>query len=558
MIHTILLPTDYSEASHAALRYAMALASHSQAKLVVVYVQPPSLPPLGESSEVAAELDRDEQALVTLLATIAADERAAVQHEFLKLRGDPAAEIVQLGRQIQADLIVMATTGRTGWRRLLVGSVAEAVIREAACPVLTLKHTSADHTPAASVFEPVPLAAEFTAGPPADRSNAAELVRRAVAARATDVHFDPIGDDIEVRFRIDGRLERYCRLGGEVGHALIAQLKILAELDIADPFRPQEGRLTLAEPARGVEVRLTKVPVMGGESVSLRLLDQSQVLRPLDSLGVTSEPLSWLHAMLRLGEGLVLITGPSGSGKTTTAYSMVYTLDNGARNIVTMEDPVELRIAGFRQMSVDPKHGVTMTSGLRSLLRMDPDIVLIGEIRDAETAGIAMRAASSGKYVFTTLHTRDVASTITALRDLQADNRSLAGNLSGIISQRLVRRLCRHCRRPWEVDDEQQKLFHEAGLPPPDTLFQAVGCAQCHHRGYQGRIGVFEVALMNPPLRQLVEAGGSEAELRDVLRTHGTTSLLSDGLKKVAEGVTSLDEVRGMTWISLADPTARQ
>lgn len=557
MIHTILFPTDYSEASHAALRYAVSLARHSQAKLMAVYVEPPSLPPLGESRGVAADLDQDEAALVTLLATVAAEGGVSVPHEFVKLRGDPAAEIVQLARQVNADLIVMATTGRTGWRRLLVGSVAEAVIREATCPVLTMKHLSAGTATDFAVFEPIAVPAEFTAGASADRSNAAELVRRAVAARATDVHFDPVDGNVEVRFRIDGRLERYCILSGEVGHALLAQLKILAELDIADPFHPQEGRLTLAEPALGVEVRLTKVPVVGGESMSLRLLDQAQVLRPLDSLGVTSESLSWLHAMLRLGEGLVLITGPSGSGKTTTAYSMVYTLDNGARNIVTMEDPVELRIQGFRQMSVDPKHGVTMTSGLRSLLRMDPDIVLIGEIRDAETAGIAMRAASSGKYVFTTLHTRDVASTVTALRDLQADNRSLGANLSGIISQRLVRRLCPHCRRTLQVDDEQRRFFHDAGLQPPEALFQAVGCAQCHHRGYQGRIGVFEVALMNPALRERIESGSSEAELRDVLRTHGTTSLLTDGLKKAAEGITSLEEVRAMTWINLAEPTAR-
>jgi type II secretory ATPase GspE/PulE/Tfp pilus assembly ATPase PilB-like protein/nucleotide-binding universal stress UspA family protein len=556
MIDTILFPTDYSDASHAALRYAVALARHSQAKLVVAYVEPPSLPPLGDSTGVAVDLDQDEAALLALLSTVAAEEGAAVSHEFLKLRGDPATEIVQLGRRLPADLIVMATTGRTGWRRLLVGSVAEAVIREATCPVLTLKPSTAGATSTEAVFEPLAVPAEFTEGAMADRSNAAELIRRAVAARATDVHFDPVGDAVEVRFRIDGRLERYCRLHAEVGHALIAQLKILAELDIADPFHPQEGRLTLAEPARGVEIRMTKVPVVGGESVSLRLLDQSQVLRPLDSLGVTSEPLSWLQAMLRLGEGLVLITGPSGSGKSTTAYSMVYTLDDGARNIVTMEDPVELRIPGFRQMSVDPKHGVTMTSGLRSLLRMDPDIVLIGEIRDAETAGIAMRAASSGKYVFSTLHTRDVASTITALRDLQADNRSLAGNLAGIISQRLVRRLCIHCRRGVEVDDAQRQLFLDAGVQAPATLFQSVGCAKCHHRGYQGRIGVFEVALMTPPLRELVESGHSEAELRDVLRTHGTTSLLTDGLKKVAEGITSLGEVCGMTWISVAEQTA--
>jgi type II secretory ATPase GspE/PulE/Tfp pilus assembly ATPase PilB-like protein len=232
---------------------------------------------------------------------------------------------------------------------------------------------------------------------------------------------------------------------------------------------------------------------------------------------------------------------------------MLDTLGGGDKNIVSIEDPVEFPAGFIRQMEVDQRHGVTMTSGLRTLLRMDPDIVFLGEIRDAEAAEIAMRAASSGKYVFTTLHTRDVASTVTAILDLGIDRRSLAGNLTGIISQRLVRRLCPHCRQPATLRDKDRAWFAQCGfaqngIEPPPQLFEPVGCPACRGKGFRGRIGIFEVVLADPDLVQLITQGATEQEVRDHIRRTGTPDLTLDALSKVTSGLTSLDEARKMTW----------
>lgn len=552
MTQKILFPTDYSAAGNAALPYAVSLAEQGQALLILTHVQAPSLPPLGTAEPPGERESDEESAFLTLVNSAITAQQQPVAHEFRKLRGDPAMEIVRLAQREQVDLIVMAAAGRTGWRRILMGSVAEAVAREAPCPVLSLREPPVAESPPASIHPRGERQANLSPNE-AERSSAVALLRRASTARATDVHLDPLDDDVEVRFRVDGRLEHYCRLHRDVAHPLMTQLKIMAEIDIADPFHPQEGRISLPDPAGDHEIRITKVPVVGGESIALRLLKRQHLLHRLESLGLTAESLAWTREMLRRGEGVVLITGPAGSGKTTTAYSMLRTLDDGQRNIVTIEDPVECRIANFRQLSVDSRHGVTITSGLRTLLRMDPDIVLVGEIRDAEAAQIAMRAASSGKYVFTTLHTRDVASTITALRDLHIDNRSLAGNLTGIISQRLVRRLCPHCRRQVPIDARHRQVFLDQGVEPGPFIFQSVGCDQCRNLGYHERIGVFEVALADRAIREAIEQGAPEDELRDLLRSNGTRSLLSDALLKVRDGDTTLEEVLSMTWVPLPE-----
>jgi type II secretory ATPase GspE/PulE/Tfp pilus assembly ATPase PilB-like protein/nucleotide-binding universal stress UspA family protein len=392
-------------------------------------------------------------------------------------------------------------------------------------------------------LEPIP---DFL--PKAEAPPAIDLIDRALALRATDIHIDPTGGEYQVRLRVDGHLERYCQLHQEVAEHLIQQFKTFARLDIADPFHPQEGRLRLPTEMANIEARITTSPVTGGESVALRLFERESVFRPLDRLGLTEQSLARIDQMLQRGEGLVLVTGPTGSGKTTTVYSMLDTLGGGDKNIVSIEDPVEFPSRFIRQMEVDKRHGVTMTTGLRTLLRMDPDIVFLGEIRDAEAAEITMRAASSGKYVFTTLHTRDVASTVTAILDLGIDRRSLAGNLTGIISQRLVRRLCPQCRREVKLLDQDRQWFAEHGIEPPARVFEPLGCPACRGKGFRGRIGIFEVVLADADLVQLITQGATEQEVRDQIRRTGTPDLTLDALAKLTSGLTSLDEARKMTW----------
>ncbi len=375
-----------------------------------------------------------------------------------------------------------------------------------------------------------------------------DLLLRAVALRATDIHFDPAGSEVSVRFRIDGQLERYCGLDPDVAGHLIQQFKTSARIDIAAPFQPKEGRLRMPATLAHLDVRITISPVAGGEAVALRIFDREHVFHPLNQLGLSERSLSAVDRMLRRGEGIVLVTGPTGSGKTTTVYSMLETLGNGSRNIVSIEDPVEFAVPFVRQMEVNEKHGLTMASGLRTLLRMDPDVVFIGEIRDVEAAEIGMRAASSGKYVISTLHTRDVSSTVTALRDLHIDNHSLAGNLTGILSQRIVRRLCLNCRRSEPLTDEQRILFDQHGVPPPENVFHPVGCAECRGRGYRGRIGVFEVVVADDEIADLISSGTTERELRQLIRRTGVADLTADAMTKVHDGITSLSEALEMRW----------
>ena len=550
---TILFPTDYSTASAAALVHARSLARRHDARLLVVHVVIPGL-----SDEIEAV---DGQPLVGEEPLQCRDDKKndaadelEIETEHRVLQGDPASVIVDVARQEEVFMIVMATTGRSALKRLLMGSVAEAVIRRAPCPVCTIRTRESSAKTTASEGRASPGAVGLSIGAArkdGQSTPAVDLLWRALTARATDIHVATASEGIEVRFRIDGRLEHYCNLSRELGNSLVTQFKVMANLDIAEPFHAKEGRLQLPAAMAGHEGRLTIMPVMGGEALALRLLDEQRMVRPLEELGLSSGNLESFHHILKHGEGLVLVTGPTGSGKTTTVYSMLNALEGAHRNILTIEDPVEFMLPVARQISVDPRHGLTLASGLRSLLRMDPDVIMVGEIRDGEAAEMAMRAASSGKYVFSTLHTRDVASTITAVRDLHIDNRSLAANLTGIISQRLVRRLCQECFRTRPPTHEEADYFAARGLAAPDLLAAPVGCPHCRGRGYRERIGVFEVVMNRSDIARAIEEGMPEELLREQIRAD-TATLAADALEKVSQRLTSLDEVRSMRWAELS------
>jgi type II secretory ATPase GspE/PulE/Tfp pilus assembly ATPase PilB-like protein len=294
-----------------------------------------------------------------------------------------------------------------------------------------------------------------------------------------------------------------------------------------------------------VQIRVTTAPVEGGETVCLRIHEEERMFRSLDALGLSTHAAEAMKEMLHRREGLVVVAGPTGSGKTTTIYSMLQELRSEENHllIASIEDPVELNVPFLRQMSVNEARGMTLSRGLRTILRLDPDVLFVGEIRDGETAEMTMRAASSGRYVFTTLHTREVAATITAFDDLNAHRRSLSANLTGIISQRLIRRLCTRCRRRRPIRDEERRIFERHEREAPEELWEPQGCDDCRSTGYRGRAGVFEAVIVEDTIRDAIERGASESELRETIRTAGAPSLTSDALDKVDNGISSLDEV---------------
>lgn len=548
-IKRILAATDFGADGDEAVDYACNLAERLDAELHLLHVVPKGSLPSGAADE-PERLQAARQSLGRLPARITPSTLMIVR----KLcEGAPADEIPRYAEENEIDLIALGTHGRDGLAHFVMGSVAEKVIRAAPCPVViargSMTQFQEDPADGADSKANDEMSRPRSLGQVAESNRALELLDRALAARATDVHIDPIsGDEYKVRFRVDGRLEQYCILDRSVAVPLLAQLKVMSNLDIAHPFEPNEGRVKLPLSMTDFEVRITTIPVCGGDAVALRLLKHEKSPPSLSQLGISAQAMAAVNGMLHDGEGIVLVTGPTGSGKTTTVHSMLRMLDSGERNIMSIEDPVEYRVPAMRQMSVDVKHGVTMTRGLRTLLRMDPDVVFIGEIRDVEAMEIALRAASSGKYVFSTLHTRDVASTVTALRDLHADNLSLGGNLKGIVSQRLMRCVCRECCGRSEPNEPERNSFLAEGVEPPQLLPRPQGCHYCRNSGFRGRTGVFEAVRTSGGIAEAIQRGAAEDELRRMVRAAGTTSLMADALAKVRDGVTSLEEARSIKW----------
>ena len=529
----ILVPFDFSPNSNAALDTACSLGCQLQAELHLVHV-----------TEGEPNSDSQRLAMERLMATVppAVELKCKVYREVLF--GGVHSELLAYAHRSQIDLIIMGTQSRSGLLKLALGSVAERLLKSASCPVVVVRSDTPKSVTIADQAD-----AKYQSLK-ASESPALDLIARAISLRATDIHIDPgeVGQYF-VRLRIDGRVISYCSLDQNVAGRLMQQYLTLAKIDQADPFRPREGRLLLPTSLRDVEVRITTSPVAGGDAFALRLFAKENVFLPLDGLGFTSEGLATVQQMLRGDEGLVLVTGPTGSGKTTTVYSMLKTFGGHTRNIVSIEDPVEFAVPFVRQLNVDERHGVTMTSGLRTLLRMDPDIIFVGEIRDSENAGIAFRAASYGRFVFSSLHTRDVASTITALRDMQVSNRALSGSLVGIVNQRLIRRLCMKCRKTGELTAGCTESFIENGLQAPSEIYEPVGCDACRGTGFEGRCGVFESVVCNAAISNAIASNATESEIRRLIRSQGTASLSAEAMKKVRDGITSFDEANSVHWL---------
>jgi type II secretory ATPase GspE/PulE/Tfp pilus assembly ATPase PilB-like protein len=530
---TILVPFDFSQYSKLALETACELCQQLQAELHLVHVQ------LGE-----IDLDAERQAKTHLMAMVPPSIELQIKVHREVLHGKIHDELYEYARRCHADLIVMGTRGRTGILKIALGSVASRMLKSAPCPVMVVN-------PEAPMDESVPDKSDASDSKfNTSDSPALDLVARAIELRATDIHIDPsIDEQYLVRLRIDGKIVSYCSLDQNVASHLMHQFYTLAKLDHAEPFRPREGRLQMPPNLDDIEARLTASPVAGGEAIALRLFSKRNAFLPLEQLGLGKDELANVRRMLHGNEGLVLVTGPTGSGKTTTVYSMLAVFGGEARNIVSIEDPVEFFVPFTRQMNVDIRHDVTMTSGLRTLLRMDPDIIFIGEIRDPENAGIALRAASSGRFVFSSLHTRDVASTITALRDLNVTNHSLSGNLVGVINQRLVRRLCPKCRKSVAISPPCQEAFADYHLEAPPEIFEPVGCDECRGSGFYGRCGVFESVVCNEGIAEAIAENATESEIRRLIRTQGNASLSMDAMRKVRDGITSFAEAQAVHWL---------
>jgi general secretion pathway protein E len=373
------------------------------------------------------------------------------------------------------------------------------------------------------------------------------LLLQALKERASDLHFEPYETRSVVRFRIDGVLRDVIQPPRALHAALVSRLKIMASLDIAEKRLPQDGRITLRLGDKSVDVRVSTLPTGPGERVVLRLLDKEAARLDLTALGMSESTLAQVDRLIREPHGIVLVTGPTGSGKTTTLYAALSRLDRGSVNMMTVEDPIEYALDGVAQTQVNPRIDLDFARALRAILRQDPDIVMIGEIRDLETAQIAVQASLTGHLVLATLHTNDAASAVTRLDDMGVEPYLLASSLLGVLAQRLVRRLCAECRAAVAPSAGEAKLLHDLGLPVDLPLHAPVGCEACNRTGYRGRTGVYELLLADERVRKLIHERASEPELREAATRAGFRTLRTDGARWLANGSTSLAELVRVT-----------
>ncbi|OJT16213.1 type II secretion system protein GspE [Archangium sp. Cb G35] len=375
---------------------------------------------------------------------------------------------------------------------------------------------------------------------------------RAAKERASDIHIEPMERELLVRFRIDGVLQEIIKPPKRYQNAIIGRVKVMGQLNIAEKRLPQDGRIRIKLAGRDIDIRLSTIPTTYGERIVMRLLDKNTTLLDLTELGMASQMLEQMEHVIRRPHGIVLVTGPTGSGKTTTLYGALSRINTPDLNILTVEDPVEYQLKGIGQMAISPKIGLTFAQGLRSFLRQDPDVIMVGEIRDKETAEIAIQASLTGHLVFSTVHTNDAASAITRLVDMGVEPFLVASSLTGVLAQRLVRRVCPDCRVQYSPTDEELKeltltralLKERYGV---EKIYKAAGCPSCNQNGYRGRTGIYELLLVDDTVRQLALKNVDASTIKKAAVGHGMRTLLDDGARKIALGETTIAEVLSIT-----------
>ena len=368
------------------------------------------------------------------------------------------------------------------------------------------------------------------------------LLADAVERSASDIHFEPEQNFLRIRYRIDGVLRQIRSLHKTYWPAMAVRLKVMAKMNIAETRAPQDGRISATMAGRVVDFRVASMPTTHGENVVLRILDRQKGIVPLDRLNMEESQLELLKRMISRPEGIIMVTGPTGSGKTTTLYSILNHINSDAVNIMTLEDPVEYPMTLIRQTSVAESAKLDFANGIRAMMRQDPDVILVGEVRDEETAEMAFRAAMTGHQVYTTLHTNSAVGAIPRLLDIGIVPDIMAGNIIGIIAQRLVRKLCRTCRQSYDPEVKERRLL---GLSPaePVALFRSVGCEQCDYQGYRGRVGIMEILKMDSSIDELIARRATAREILTAARAKGFKPLAEDGIRLVRGGVTSVDEL---------------
>ncbi len=370
------------------------------------------------------------------------------------------------------------------------------------------------------------------------------IVGRVIELRASDIHLEPFENGLHVRYRVDGVLQAADLLASRQGAAVVSRIKLLAHIDIAERRLPQDGRIRTRVKGRELDLRISTVPTVHGESVVMRVLDRASVRLSLEEMAMDDATLQAFRSLLARPHGIFLVTGPTGAGKTTTLYAGLAELDSAVQKIITVEDPVEYQFAGIAQMQVHPQIGLTFASALRSILRQDPDIIMIGEMRDGETAQIAVQAALTGHLVLSTLHTNTASSAVIRMRDMGVERYLITSTVIGVVAQRLVRTLCAECKQPYTPDPAMLRSTGlERFVAPGAPIYRARGCASCRNTGYRGRAGLFELLLVNDAIRKGILDGADGSVLQDLAVEAGMVTLYEDGLRKVGHGLTTYEEV---------------